>query len=112
MIKNETIVLTEVAAKEVKRLLNENNTPDWALRVGVKPGGCSGLEYDLQFAEKPNEDDTLEEIDGIKIVVDSKSILYLDGMTLDYSTDLLNGGFKFVNPNASRSCSCGTSFAV
>jgi len=106
------IELSQAAADQIKRLLAENSTPDWGLRVGVKGGGCSGLTYDLTFAEKPEESELTFESNGVKVFVDSGSLLYLGGTTLDYSKDLLTGGFKFVNPNAARTCSCGTSFSA
>ncbi len=106
------IELTEPAKNEVKRLLTQEKKEDWGLRVGVVGGGCSGLSYTLAFDEKPNSNDSVFDIDGIKVFVDPKSYLFLNGMTLDYSTELLTGGFKFVNPNATRSCSCGSSFSA
>lgn len=106
------ITVTEVAAKEVKRLLDENELKDAVLRMGVQGGGCSGLSYTLGFDEQVSENDQVFDIDGVKIVVDMKSYLYLDGTELDYTTDLLGGGFRFNNPNASRSCGCGSSFTV
>lgn len=104
------ITLTEVAAKEVKRLLQENDLKDAVLRMGVQGGGCSGLSYTLGFDEEVSENDQVFDLDGVRIVVDMKSFLYLDGTELDYTNDLLGGGFRFNNPNASRSCGCGSSF--
>lgn len=106
------IELTETAQNEIKRLLEQEQKQDWGLRVGVVGGGCSGLSYTLAFDEKPKDNDSVFDMDGIKLFVDPKSYLFLNGMTLDYSTELLTGGFKFVNPNASRSCSCGSSFSA
>lgn len=106
------IELTPEASTEVKRLLKLDNKEDWGLRVGVVGGGCSGLNYTMAFDENPNEDDSVYEVDGIRVFIDPKAYLYLGGMKIDYSSDLLNGGFRFVNPNAKRTCSCGTSFAV
>lgn len=106
------IELTDSAANEVKRLLKQEEKEDWGLRVGVVGGGCSGLSYTLAFDEKPNSNDSVFEIEGVTVFVDPKSYLFLNGMTLDFSTELLTGGFKFVNPNASRSCSCGSSFSA
>lgn len=105
------IILTEKSISEIKRLLILDNKAAWALRLGVKGGGCSGLEYTLAFEEKPNPPDNVFDYDGVKIFCDPKSYLFLNGMTLDFSNELLNGGFKFVNPNAKKSCSCGTSFS-
>ncbi len=106
------IELTDEAVCEVKRLLKLENREDWGLRVGVAGGGCSGLSYTLAFDEEAKEKDTVMEQGGIRIYVDPKSYLFLAGMKLDYSTDLLNGGFKFINPNAKRTCSCGSSFSA
>jgi iron-sulfur cluster assembly protein len=106
------IKLTDTAVSELKRLLVQEGKESWGLRVGVVGGGCSGLSYSLAFDEKPNKNDTVMEIGGVKVYVDPKSYLFLNGMTLDYSNELLTGGFKFVNPNAQKTCSCGTSFSA
>lgn len=106
------ITLTNVAKDEVKKLLQQKGTPTTFLRLGVKGGGCSGLSYDVKLDDHMEELDRVFEVDGIKVVSDSKSLVYLDGMTVDYSTELVGGGFRFVNPNASGSCGCGTSFSV
>ena len=105
------IQLTENARQEVKRLIGQQK-PGSFLRVGVKGGGCSGLTYDIKFDDKMNEFDRAYEIDGVRVVCDSKSFIYLDGMAIDHSTELVGGGFKFINPNATGSCGCGTSFSV
>lgn len=106
------INLTDIAQKEVKRLL-EQKAPGSFLRVGVKGGGCSGLSYDIQFDDKVAEGDRVFDTpSGIRVVCDSKSLVYLDNMNVDYSTELVGGGFRFVNPNASGTCGCGTSFSV
>lgn len=106
------IELTEVAAQEVKRLLENDNRPDWGVRLGVKAGGCSGLSYSMDLAEAPAEKDKVHESQGIKVFVDPKSYLYLNGMELDFSREMIGGGFQFRNPNATRTCSCGTSFSA
>jgi iron-sulfur cluster assembly protein len=106
------IILTPNAIKEVKRLMQQQQKPDLALRLNVKGGGCAGMEYVLDFDTEKKEWDEQFQIDGIRVLVDAKSMLYLDGVTVDYSYDLANGGFKFTNPNAKSSCGCGTSFAV
>ncbi len=106
------ITLTEPAINEVKRLLKQEEKEDWGLRVGVVGGGCSGLSYTLAFDEKPNDNDTVMDIEGVRVYCDPKSYLFLNGMELDFSNELLTGGFKFHNPNAARSCSCGTSFSA
>lgn len=106
------ITLTDLAATEVKRLLEHEGREDWGLRIGVKGGGCSGLEYTMVFEQEQKEKDKVFEDKGVKFFVDQKSLLYLQGMTLDYSKELIGGGFRFVNPNAQRSCSCGQSFTA
>jgi len=106
------VVVTESAASEVKRIMQQQNKEGWGLRVGVVGGGCSGLTYELDFEEQPKEKDFVFEHHGVRVFVDPKSYLYLNGLTVDYHLDMLNGGFKFVNPNASAGCGCGTSFRV
>lgn len=106
------ISLTAAAVKEIQRLLQQQNDTNLALRVGVKGGGCSGLTYAMGFDSQKKEMDQVFEQDGVKIVCDPKSLLYLDGMTIDFRNDLTDGGFRFINPNAKGSCGCGTSFSV
>ena len=106
------ITLTQTAAQEARRLIEQESKPNLGLRIGVKGGGCSGMTYDFKLDDKSKEYDRTFEVGGIKVVCDSKSLVYLDGMMIDYSTELVGGGFKFVNPNATGSCGCGTSFSV
>ena len=107
------ITLTPAATQEAKRLLAQETTPNAGLRVGVKGGGCSGMSYVLSIEEStPKQYDTLFEQDGVKILVDAKSHLYLDGTTIDYKSALTGGGFEFQNPLAKKSCGCGTSFTT
>ena len=107
------IQLSENAQKAVQKFKKEQGKPDAYLRVGVKGGGCSGLSYDVSFADKIDEKtDRVFECQGIRVVCDVKSLLYLSGMTLDYTQEMLGGGFSFVNPNAKGTCGCGTSFTV
>jgi iron-sulfur cluster assembly protein len=106
------INVTETAAKEVRRIMETQNKKGWGLRVGVVGGGCSGLTYELKFEEQPGKDDLVYEHYGVRVFIDPKSFLYLNGLTVDYNLDMLNGGFKFVNPNATGGCGCGTSFKV
>jgi iron-sulfur cluster assembly protein len=107
------ITVTDKAKQRLVELRAEEQRPETDnIRVSVKGGGCSGLMYDLGFDEKINPADQVFEDKGVKILVDKKSLLYLLGTTLDF-TDGLNGkGFQFINPNASRTCGCGESFAV
>ena len=107
------VALSENASKQVKQLKQAQNLPEHVfLRMGVKGGGCSGMSYNLEFDSEIGPHDKQFEIDGIKVVVDRKSYLYLNGTTLDYVTQGLTGGFTFVNPNAKSSCGCGTSFSA
>ncbi len=106
------IQLTDIAKEEVKKLLERENKPEAFLRVGVKGGGCSGLSYDVKLDDKMNEYDRVYDINGVKVVCDSKSFIYLDGMAIDYSRELVGGGFRFINPNATGTCGCGTSFSA
>ena len=103
------IKLTEAAAAEAKNSMED----DSYLRVGVKGGGCSGFEYSLTIdTEYDKQKDSLSRQYGVNVVVDKKSDLYLDGTTLDYYTDISKRGFTFENPNAVKSCGCGSSFQV
>lgn len=106
------VTLTASAVLEAKRLLDKEGKPSHALRLKVKGGGCSGLFYDLDFDSIVSDKDNVFEFDGLRVVVDPKSFLYLDGIELDFSGGLNGKGFQFKNPNASRSCSCGESFSV
>jgi len=81
------------------------------LRLGVMGGGCSGLSYSIKFDTQPRERDRIYEFEGVRVFVDPKSFLYLNGMTLDYEETLMRQGFNFINPNSTRSCGCGSSFS-
>jgi len=105
------ITLTEAAISRVKNLQTQKSTTA-ALRVGIKKGGCSGLSYVMDFAEQMQSDDNEYDCNGVKIVINNENLPQLQGMELDYTEDLMGGGFRFRNPNASKSCSCGTSFAT
>jgi len=112
-VLNESIELTEKAAAEVARLKAANNIPaDHGLRLSVKGGGCSGLSYVLGFDEQPRDNDRTFESYGVRVFVDQKSLFYLSGTVLDFSDGLNGKGFVFNNPQASRSCGCGSSFGV
>ena len=107
------ITVTEKAKERIIQLRKEEGRePNNNIRVSVKDGGCSGLMYDLNFDDQIKPVDQIFEDKGIKILVDKKSLLYLLGTTLDFSDGLNGKGFQFVNPNASRTCGCGESFAV
>jgi iron-sulfur cluster assembly protein len=106
------LALTEQAVKQVKHLMDAQHLENVYLRMGVKGGGCSGLSYSLEFDNEVGPRDKKFDIEGIQVVCDAKSYLYLNGVTLDYVTQGLTGGFTFVNPNAKSSCGCGTSFSA
>ena len=108
------INVSETAKIKVEALMKEDGFDPKTdfVRVGVKSGGCSGLSYDLKFDKNQDKSDKLFEDNGVKIVVDTKSFLYLIGTTLDYSGGLNGSGFVFNNPNANRTCGCGESFSL
>lgn len=107
------IEITEKAINQVKRIKEENSIPvEYALRVGVKGGGCSGLTYQLGFDGELKDGDTVIEKNGIKLYIDGKSLFYLSGTILDFSDGLNGRGFIFNNPNATKTCGCGESFGV
>ncbi len=106
------IHLTQAAAREIRRLQLSRQKPDSRLRLGIKTGGCSGLFYTLELNEAAEASDLVWESNGICVVTDEKSCPYLNGLRLDYSEDLMGGGFRFHNPNASATCSCGQSFSA
>ena len=106
------ITVTDSAKKQAIRLMEDEGQDDYFIRVGVEGGGCSGLMYQLEFDNKETENDKSFENNGIKVVVDKKSFLYLVGTTLDFSGGLNGKGFVFVNPNADRTCGCGESFSI
>ena len=87
------------------------STEEGGLRLGVMGGGCSGLSYSIKFDTQPRERDRIFEFDGVRVFVDPKSFLYLNGMTLDYEETLMRQGFNFINPNSTRSCGCGSAFS-
>ncbi|ELR65262.1 Iron binding protein IscA for iron-sulfur cluster assembly [Photobacterium marinum] len=105
------ITITEAAASRVATFL-ENRGKGIGLRLGVRTSGCSGMAYVLEFVDELDEGDQVFEEKGIKIIVDAKSMLYLDGTELDFAKEGLNEGFKFNNPNVSSECGCGESFNV
>jgi iron-sulfur cluster assembly protein len=107
------ITVTEKAKDKIVEIRSKDGfSNDHNIRVSVKGGGCSGLMYDLDFDSTINEKDQVFEDKGVKILVDKKSLLYLLGTELDFSDGLNGKGFQFVNPNATRTCGCGESFAV
>lgn len=106
------VQITENAAKEVKRLVTRDGKPNAFLRLQVVGGGCSGMSYKLSFETSPGESDKVFEGHGVKVLVDPKSLLFVNGIQIDFSDGLDGTGFSFTNPNAKKSCGCGTSFSA
>ena len=105
------VTITQAAVKQIRFLMSKKGGNNLSLRIGVKGGGCSGLSYVMNIEESPTPKDRVFEIEGLSVFIDSKSLQFIDGLELDYTTkNLLEGGWKFTNPNAQRSCGCGTSF--
>lgn len=109
-----SVVISETAAKEVQRVLTDQKFPEeTVLRIGVAGGGCSGFQYSLGFDDKTcDEKDHVTEQHGVKVAVDKKSALFLDGTTVDFYESIEKRGFTFNNPNAQRTCGCGSSFSA
>ena len=107
-----TLAVSAVAVEAIRRQIAKRGTPDAAIRVGVRGGGCSGLSYVMEFAYGANPDDTVVEVGDVRFFVDPKSGMYLDGTELDYVEGVMGSGFEFKNPNVKRSCACGESVAV
>jgi len=106
------IEITDTAAQKIQSLMAKQGISEGGLRVGVKGGGCSGLSYTINFDEKIGQHDQVHDFDGVKVIVDAKSAIYLQGTQLDFQKDLMGGNFKFVNPNADKTCGCGESFSA
>ncbi len=104
------ISLTDKAADKVKEIIKSEGRANGALRVGVKGGGCSGFTYVLDIDDRKSDTDQIFEDKGVQIYIDAKSFVYLSGTELDYKESLTGSGFTFSNPNAARSCGCGSSF--
>jgi iron-sulfur cluster assembly protein len=107
------IQMTEAALNQLKTLRSQQGS-DLVLRVGVRQGGCSGMSYMMDFTDSSQirPDDEVYDYDGFQVVCDKKSLLYIYGMVLDFSTALIGGGFQFTNPNATQTCGCGNSFSA
>ena len=105
------ISMTAAAARHVRGYL-DNRGKGIGIRLGVRTSGCSGLAYTLEFADEMQSEDLVFESEGVKVIVDPKSLLYLDGTQLDYTREGLNEGFKFNNPNVKDACGCGESFNI
>ena len=109
---NDQIILTENAAKRVAAILKGEKKENHFLRVSVANGGCSGMSYNLTFDDKEGEFDKIYISKGVRIACDIKSWFYVKGTEIDFSDDLLSGGFQLNNPNANKTCGCGTSFSA
>ncbi|MEJ2466669.1 MAG: iron-sulfur cluster assembly protein IscA [Candidatus Thiodiazotropha sp.] len=105
------ITITEAAAKHVRTYL-DNRGKGLGIRLAVRTSGCSGMAYEMEFVDELTEEDQVFEDHGVKVVIDPKSLVYLDGTEVDYAREGLNEGFKFNNPNAKSECGCGESFGV
>ena len=106
------IEVTPKAVDKIRAAFAREGVAEGGLRLGVLGGGCSGLSYQFKFDARPRPTDKVLDYDGVKIFVDPKSLLFLEGMTLDWKDSLIQSGFVFENPNAKRSCGCGTSFSA
>jgi iron-sulfur cluster assembly accessory protein len=102
--------VTPSAVQVIRTLLEQRQIPNHALRVFVSGGGCSGMQYGMAFEESPRDFDKLVEVDGVRLIVDPTSLMYLQGANIDYVDSLMGGGFRIENPNAVSSCGCGHSF--
>lgn len=104
------LTVTQPAVHVIRTLLEQRNIPNHALRVFVSGGGCSGMQYGMAFEENPSEFDKVVSFEGVRLIVDPTSLMYLEGATIDYVDSLMGGGFRIENPNAVSSCGCGHSF--
>jgi iron-sulfur cluster assembly accessory protein len=110
-VTNQVIAVTDAAAEIIQNLLVQRNLPNHMLRVFVSGGGCSGMQYGMAFEDAPRDNDQIIEAgNGTRLIVDSASMIYLEGATIDFVDSLMGGGFRIDNPNAVSSCGCGHSF--
>ncbi len=110
--QNASIFVTKNAVNKLKGVMKSDNKENYFLRMSVEGGGCSGMTYKMDFDKNQKEFDKVFKSNGLTVICDLKSWLYLKDVKIDYSDDLLNGGFKITNPNAERTCGCGTSFSA
>jgi iron-sulfur cluster assembly accessory protein len=109
--KQETIInITDNAAEKVKALMAQEGEEDLALRIGVRPGGCSGFQYSIYFDDEINDDDEVFEAKGVRVLIDAMSVPYIMGSDFDYVDGLMGAGFAVNNPNVTGGCGCGGSF--
>lgn len=109
-IQTPTLNVTATAVNVIRDLLEQREIPNHALRVFVSGGGCSGMQYGMAFEESPKDFDKVVEVDGVRLIVDPTSLMYLEGATIDFVDSLMGGGFRIDNPNAISTCGCGHSF--
>lgn len=107
----KAVTLTEPAIAKIRELVEAEGEPELALRMAVRPGGCSGFSYDMYFDSEIGDEDIVETFDDVRVVVDNQSVTMLQGSTLDYKDGLMGAGFAINNPNVTRSCGCGSSFS-
>ncbi len=107
----KAVILTEGAVAKVRELVAAEGDPSLALRMAVRPGGCSGFSYEMYFDSEVEEGDIVEQYDDVRVVVDSDSLGHIKGSTLDYKDGLMGAGFAINNPNVTKSCGCGNSFS-
>ena len=108
--QEQIMIVTPSAVAVIKNLLQERNIPDYALRVFVTGGGCSGMQYGMSFEETAQDYDKVVSIDNVRLLIDPTSLVYLQGVVIDFVDSLIGGGFRIDNPNAVSTCGCGTSF--
>ncbi|HEX2897113.1 MAG TPA: iron-sulfur cluster assembly accessory protein [candidate division Zixibacteria bacterium] len=109
--ESKSIVVTKAASDEIKRLMAQEKEENLYMRVGVAAGGCSGMSYTMAFDSEKQPNDIEFDFDGVKVLVENKALSHLNGTILEFKGGLLGGGFAFTNPNARRSCGCGSSFS-
>ena len=109
-VEQDVLVISDHAAEKVRELLAQQENPDVKLRVFVSGGGCSGFQYGMTLEEEAMEGDQEFEVNNINVIVDPRSMMYLEGAEIDYVDNMMGGGFKIENPNAASTCGCGTSF--
>jgi iron-sulfur cluster assembly protein len=109
-VETPVLTVTEAASQMIRTLLDQRQIPNHALRVFVSGGGCSGMQYGMAFEENPKDFDQVVEANGVRLIIDPTSMMYLQGANIDFVDSLMGGGFRIDNPNAVSSCGCGHSF--
>ena len=106
------IEISPAAAAEIKRLSSKLKQPNAVFRLGVQPGGCAGMYYTLEFEQASQPEEQVYDCNGLQVAIIQQNLKYIEGLTIDYSEDLMGGGFRFHNPNAAKSCGCSNSFSI